>query len=973
MYQDREGFMWFGTDRGVSRYDGTAFITFTVADGLGSNFVRRVFQDEGGTMWFGLIEGGVTAFDGSSFNTYTMKDGLNSDNVLNINQDRSGRMYFKTDRGVSILSGGRFVHSSVGAASPILTRLADGSIVTHDSLSFWQIVPSESLHLEIRRLHIPWPTSAFRNPALHQEAHLLPTGQLCIVSRQGVLIVSHPTSDQPAVHWLMKGKRLVAGAEARDGVLWLAGDLVPELMVVRQTAFSTSTENYAVPVEQISSLLFDREGNLWVGTLGNGVLKLRGNHLRVYDKSSGLPIDHVATVFEDSRGTVWFGSGEGVSLLSKDRLISNIRPLRWLRDTLLHHQFRNARAFAENARRQLYIGTFSALIGPSSTNELLAQQTVPYRMIGWGVSSLFIEEHGTTDEAIWVATYGNGTHRFRGGDSTTFRRHQGIVSDMIEAIVPGNQSIWFLSRNHGASRFKSGRFESFSRAHGLPSDAIYSLYEETDGTVWFGTDRGLVRWKNGTSEVFGNDQGLFGTVVLGIIPHRLTSSSLNVDEDALWVITDKMLHSIKGGQIARYGSSPILPKDDASINQVFHVRGTPRVWLATTRGAVELDLSKVRRADLPPPAVITEVVADTTVILDIRHSPTRLREDVHPAELPYYLDDLNIRFTAPSYSHQPSVRYRYRLVGTDESWSAPTSEVTVRYRQLTPGAYRFEVVALNPDGLSSPQPAVFSFVVLEPFWQRTWFHVLIGIVATSLLGAAFRYVETRRYRQRIAQLEREEALAKEREQTRARIARDLHDDLSSTLGSIALYGESLKRRLKRASRQDKELLHKISTMSTGALEAFGDVIWSVAPRHDTLSSLLDRLRDVLADACTLQRMDYAVELPRVNDEIHVSDHVRRNLYLIFKEAINNVVKHSQATTVKLTGTLQDGMLELLLEDNGVGLNAGKRQVERRPKTKTVSTGHGLQNMKSRADEVGAELSVTSSPKGTVVCLRIRMA
>jgi ligand-binding sensor domain-containing protein len=117
MYQDREGFMWFGTDRGVSRYDGTAFITFTVADGLGSNFVRRIFQDEGGTMWFGLIEGGVTAFDGSSFNTYTMKDGLNSDNVLNINQDRSGRMYFKTDRGVSILSGGRFVHSSVGAVS----------------------------------------------------------------------------------------------------------------------------------------------------------------------------------------------------------------------------------------------------------------------------------------------------------------------------------------------------------------------------------------------------------------------------------------------------------------------------------------------------------------------------------------------------------------------------------------------------------------------------------------------------------------------------------------------------------------------------------------------------------------------------------------------------------------------------------------------------------------------------------------
>ncbi len=169
MYQDRQGFIWFGTDRGVCRYDGSSFITFTVADGLGSNFVRRIFEDAEGNIWFGLIEGGVTKFDGDSFKTLTTKNGLSSDNVLAIHQDLFGRMYFKTNRGVSLLVGREFVNTPTAVGSPVLARLADGSIVYHDSLSLYRIIPSPHAQAETQKLG----RNLFSSPATPMEARLL--------------------------------------------------------------------------------------------------------------------------------------------------------------------------------------------------------------------------------------------------------------------------------------------------------------------------------------------------------------------------------------------------------------------------------------------------------------------------------------------------------------------------------------------------------------------------------------------------------------------------------------------------------------------------------------------------------------------------------------------------------------------------------------------------------------------------------
>lgn len=965
MLQDRRGFLWFGTDRGASRYDGRSFKTYTAANGLGSNFVRRIFEDREGNIWFGLIEGGVSLLTGTTMKRYRAADGLSSDNILAIAQDREGRMYFKTDRGISILVENRFLQLPTKTGSNVMSELPDGTVAFYDSLSLYRIVFEGAKFPRLQELQVPSLKEFAVSRAGPQEMRLLPNGEVCIVGRYGALFIAYILTPQPSVRWLERTKQFMDVAE-RDSTLWLIMENIPHLVSIRNGTITYHERKDAVPGEELMTLLVDREGNLWVGTLGSGVMKMLGEHLRVYTAASGLPTQNITTVFEDSRKQVWFGSSEGVSLYANGRMYSNVRPLRQGKEgEVLNGEFRNVRAFAENRRGNLLIGSFMRFIGPTTVSALLSQQAIPSVPVPWGVSAIYVEQGDqTTGETIWLSTYGNGTYRFRRSDSTKFYRQDGIVSDMIEAIVPGVESVWFLSRNHGASRLKNNTFETFSASSvGLPSDAVYSLYEESPDRIWFGTDRGLVLYNRGHIRTLDEQAGLTGTYVLGIIPNRDTSMPER-DDGSLWVLTDKMIHRVNDEVVERYGSSPLLHTDDASVNQVHHVRGTSRVWIATTKGTLHLDLRKVRRSTTPPAITLTEVFADTMRI-PLTDQPVRAWE------LSHSINELTIRFAGLSFSHEPSVRYQYRIEERGEQWSAASAESMVRYRQLPPGSYTFAVRAINPDGISSTEPARFSFVILPPFYATWWFQTLSGLLILGALGGAIRYVELRKYKRELARLEREKAVSEERERTRTRIARDLHDDLSSTLGSIALYSESLKRTLRAQKRETKLLLEKIGTLSVDAVDAMGDIVWSVAPQHDTLGSVLERMKHVTAELCTLNKIDYTVQLPVVNDEIHLADHVRRNLYLIFKEALTNSIKHAQATGIRVQGRLENGVFELAITDNGVGSRATMRA--KKIGKGRLSTGHGLQNMRTRAEEIGAEFELRSrSRKGTEIRVRVRV-
>lgn len=199
-------------------------------------------------------------------------------------------------------------------------------------------------------------------------------------------------------------------------------------------------------------------------------------------------------------------------------------------------------------------------------------------------------------------------------------------------------------------------------------------------------------------------------------------------------------------------------------------------------------------------------------------------------------------------------------------------------------------------------------------------------------------------------------------QLRDRLARDLHDDLASTLGSISLFASSLTAQLKRPTKEAKELLERISTLALDSVDAIGDIVWSVSPERDTLQQLLIRMKDFSSQICTANNIHYSLRMERGEEDLVLDPGVRRHLYLIFKEAVNNVVRHSEAVALTVEARLEGHSFELRIRDNGRGFQTGERR----------ERGHGLRSMKKRAREIGATLRIESSARGTLVSLSRRM-
>ncbi len=203
----------------------------------------------------------------------------------------------------------------------------------------------------------------------------------------------------------------------------------------------------------------------------------------------------------------------------------------------------------------------------------------------------------------------------------------------------------------------------------------------------------------------------------------------------------------------------------------------------------------------------------------------------------------------------------------------------------------------------------------------------------------------------------------EKVKLRDRLARDLHDDLASTLGSISLFASSLKNVLKKSSRETSQLVDKIGSLSLEAVDAIGDIVWSVSPERDTLNNLLIHIRDLASQVCTANKIQYDVQVRTSAGDVWVSPDVRRNVYLVFKEALNNVVKHSKGTLVTIRAGMTGNTLVLNIEDNGRGFRSDGE----------TGRGHGLRNMEKRAKEIRGQLRIESSPgKGTRITLIKRM-
>jgi len=313
-------------------------------------------------------------------------------------------------------------------------------------------------------------------------------------------------------------------------------------------------------------------------------------------------------------------------------------------------------------------------------------------------------------------------------------------------------------------------------------------------------------------------------------------------------------------------------------------------------------------------------------------------ESIPTRELASLQNNLTIAFVAPTYSGVSKLRYQYKLEGVSAEWSAPTQERSVTFGRLAAGKYRFLVRAINQNGETSPQPAVFEFRILPPIYLRWWFIVASLVMASLAIYSV--------YRARVVRL-------LEMERTRTRIATDLHDDIGANLTRIALLSEVANQQP--GNDKIKTLLPSIADIARESVSSMNDIVWAISPEHDSLVDLTRRMRRHAEEVFALRDIDLDFAAPTSDSDLKLSVGVRHDLLLIFKEAINNAARHSLCTKIEIEFGFDQSGLHLKIKDNGQGFKSAAPN----------GSGHGLRSMQRRATALGGTLAIQSS-NGTTV-------
>lgn len=939
--QDREGFLWFGSDRGLSRYDGREFTQYTAADGLPDPFIGNLFADDDGAVWASTHQGGLVRVSAEGLTTFDTADGLPSNEVRMAVRDRHGTLFVQTVRGVAWMEDGRFASHPDAREATILLRTMDGSILL-------------STRGELRTVRADGP-EGYRT----EQSALPDSGQLGILryaNRSGFEASNGDVyfrSQRRTVRVPLLGdstygdpEEVVAGsvidiAETRDGAVWAGTEYKGLFRILGDTTIHYAAPR-GLPGQRIEALLVDYEGNLWISVFGHGVRKLPAFNVSHYTTADGLPADHAQCFFRDPQGRLWIGTLAGAAVLSGSSITALPNP---------GGLFNETRAFSTAPGNLVYAGTLNALLGPFDLAALMNGARPRRRVIPFGVAGLAtLGAPGT----LLVGTFGNG---LLVADADSVRAgipFGGLEGTMIEGVVEGSRGPWILTRSRGALRVADTGFVAWTFDIGLPTNGVYSILEPPGGNgtgtdVWIGTDRGLFRHDGDALTGIPESGGFRGSPVLALFrsdrPGRIAPSG----RGEIYALTHHALYAVRDTSVSTIQPVSFLRGLRASPNSAFLGEGDSTLWLATTGGVFSFDLRKPPAPPPPPRVVITSVrVAGTDRPIG-RHSGSGA---LALGELAHDQADIDVRFAGLSFGDEQAVRYRTKLVPLDTAFSGPTASRSILFRGLADGPYRLLVVAVNEWNVESAAAAELEFTVLPPFWRRWWFIAAAAGVLLAVAVTAARTSASRKVRSALAEYEKQRVLQEERE----RISRDLHDHVGGEIAGI-ITGLDLARRLGgEDSARRGELLDGLRDDARRSMEHLRETIWAMRNPALTLEAFCAEIRRFGGR--------HFRHFPGVTFTVDSSGdpsaplHPREvlELFRIIQESIANIVRH--ATPTRVTASLAlgpDGTAALTIENDGAAP---------RPGDDDPSGGMGLPNMTRRARELGGSLSWEGPAGGT---------
>ena len=972
--QDDRGFLWFGTQNGLNRYDGYHFRLFKhdAADPRShcGSVPAPLFKDSAGRLWSGC-QGSVDRYEPTteSFVHYPV-DNPKSETpigpVVHISQDHAGALWLSTSSGLYQLdpSTGKVRSFSHDSSDPFSLSSDDVKSTGEDRTGTFWVATAEGLDAfdcDHGRVTFHLPLRESRDFSFYEDSRgvfwiLYASGNgLAVLDRKTHRLTRYFIAGDEVQHWPLTGVSSIL--EDRDGTLWI-GSFSDGLMKLdrehqRVTRYRHDFANPdSLPEDRITTLFEDREGNIWAafGATEPAYFTRRRPPFAKLPADSANPANLgeklVNVLYEDSAGSLWIGTTGG--LARRDRLTGRYTrfeiPGRGVTTDVL--------SVVEDSSGAMWVGTSGLGLYrlKPGTGEIQSFRYTEAEGLAATVTALKFDRTGV----LWVTTLG-GLYRF---DPLTRRFTTVLHSPLSKpAAMDDRGSLWLATLDAKVLRVDtdSGRITTFRHAVTELSGFVGAILLDHTGSVWLGAQTGLDRFEPETGQVthFTQKDGLASNVV---------SCILEDATGALWMGTSNGLSRLDASRrvFTSYGPGDGLPGPDLSGWGACFRSNDGEMFFGGFSGAAAFRPENIADSSYIPPIALTSFRLFGEIIPG-GHSPLAQAIDyTHALRLSHEQNSFSFEFSALAFGSPATSRYRYKLEGLDKDWHEVGSEERLAsYTTLPTGTYRFRVQAATGRGPWSEPGRAIDITILPAWWNAWWFRGLIAM----LLGAAVVAL----YLLRVRQISQRFAIRlEERVSERTRIARELHDSLLQGVQGLMIrlhaVRELLPGRPLDAAHALKGALQCGDQAIAEGRAAVQDLRATRLAPSDLAEALMALGPELLPEGSAQQPSYHVLVEGRSRPLMPL---VRDDIYRIAREAVRNAVQHARARRIEVELVYGERSFCLRIRDDGIGVDAEVLEASRRG-------GHwGLQGMHERAKSFGAHLEMWSEHgAGTELLLEI---
>ena len=916
--QGSDGYLLVGTDEGLARFDGLNFLPPPVDASLRltKRWVSASLVARDSSLWLGTFDGMLVELRNGQVRSKHQTDG----SVFDVHQDSTDSLWVSTRNGVFRWESGK-LQVVPGLGPPLDTSW--NVLAAGDHGVMWVVTAAGLFRASAGSISQRLPNSRELGDILTVLAGN--RGGLLLGTTRGLFRLD-PDQSRPPVPVAGVAGPVVSLIEDRDGIIW-AGTWGQGLIRVTAHGVDRWTSRDGLPDDFIRTLAEDVEGDLWIGMRSGGLGRWKNSRLVPFGPPEGLAGSFATTVAADPTGDLWLGTWRGgFYRLRNGALEGQPTPLPTLYFTV--------RALAFDRLGHQWIGNWEGLFqfDGKKYQHFGSELNTAYRR----VSALLFDHSG----ALWIGTADHGVFRFPEGRPSASIPLPLLPDTEVTALTEDSAGSVWVGTSKGLVKFPNAASPSWSEIKGLPPDGVESIFEDSRQRIWVSTSEGCAAVISpGATVLLDRRNGMPGHPLYRI---------LEAADGSFWVSSPKGILELPAEPLEQVLSGKrkrlevvVHGQDDGMRTIECHGLSQPAggrdrdgsLWFPTAKGFVQVRPAAARR--LPPPKAVIEEVTTDSGLLPLAPELT----------LEAGARNMEITFTSLRFSHPRAPKFRYRLSDYDPDWVDAGGERSARYNQLPPGRHVFEVQSRDPLGEWS-QSATLVLRQSPRFHQTWWFLMSLVFLLSSMVFGIYRW--------RLHAMHGRYALVLEE---RNRIGREWHDTLVAGFSAISLQLEAAMARIKEQPERASEILDVTRKMVHHYRAEARRVIWDLRDSRPEGESLIAALEGELARMKENRGIEGQLRVSGQSVELTVE--LQHNLLRICQEAISNAVRHGHPSRVDVDLVFGELRLSAAVRDDGGGFPAGPA---------AESAGHfGLTVMQERARRVGGQLEIHSRPgEGTVI-------